>query len=129
MSAPASPETGSFWMIMSMLTFATASAVAVRPAMPGRVGDPLERDARLLGGVRDGSDERLFHGLLFLYDHGTGLVGEARSGSGCARRGLRGVLDGAQLQDAGARGDISSISSKETTGSFAGSRGRSAGRR
>ena len=34
-------ETGSFWMIMSMLTFATASAVAIRPAMPGVSGTPL----------------------------------------------------------------------------------------
>jgi len=31
---------------------------------------------------------------------------------------VAGVLDGAQLQDAGARADISSISSKETTGSL-----------
>ena len=39
-SRPARPRTrGSFWMIMSTLTLASASAVKMRPATPGLVGD------------------------------------------------------------------------------------------
>ncbi len=41
MSAPASLLTASFWMIMSMLTLASASAVNTRPAMPGVSGTPV----------------------------------------------------------------------------------------
>ena len=40
MSAIAPSETGSFWMIMSTFTFASASAVKMRPAMPGWSGTP-----------------------------------------------------------------------------------------
>ena len=40
MSACAPSDTGSFWMIMSTLTFASASAVKMRPAMPGWSGTP-----------------------------------------------------------------------------------------
>ena len=40
MSAPASLETGSFWMIMSTLMFASASSVAIWPATPGVSGTP-----------------------------------------------------------------------------------------
>ena len=38
MSARAPSLRGSFWMIMSTLTFASASAVTTRPAMPGWFG-------------------------------------------------------------------------------------------
>ena len=47
--AAASSETGSFWMIMSTLTFASASAVKMRPATPGLVADAEQRDAGLVG--------------------------------------------------------------------------------
>ena len=40
MSAEAPSETGSFWMIMSTLTLAAASAVKIRPATPGWSGTP-----------------------------------------------------------------------------------------
>ena len=41
MSASRPSETGSFWMIMSMLTSPAASAVAMRPAIPGLWGTSL----------------------------------------------------------------------------------------
>ncbi len=41
MSARCPSVTGSFWMIMSMLTFDSASAVVTRPAIPGVSGTPL----------------------------------------------------------------------------------------
>ena len=40
-SAFAPADRGSFWMIMSMLTLASASAVVTRPAMPGESGRPM----------------------------------------------------------------------------------------
>ena len=40
MSAEAPSDSGSFWMIMSTLTFASASAVKMRPATPGLSGTP-----------------------------------------------------------------------------------------
>ena len=40
MSADAPSDTGSFWMIMSTLTLASASAVKMRPATPGLSGTP-----------------------------------------------------------------------------------------
>ena len=40
MSARWPSDSGSFWMIMSTFTFASASAVSTRPAMPGRSGSP-----------------------------------------------------------------------------------------
>ena len=40
MSAAAPSDTGSFWMIMSTLTLASASAVKMRPATPGWSGTP-----------------------------------------------------------------------------------------
>jgi len=40
MSASAPSVTGSFWTIMSTLTFASASAPKIRPATPGRSGTP-----------------------------------------------------------------------------------------
>ena len=40
MSAGAPSDSGSFWMIMSTLTFASASAVKIPPAMPGWSGTP-----------------------------------------------------------------------------------------
>ena len=69
----------------------------------GRVGHALDRDPGLLGRMRDGGDERLFHGLLFSDHHGTRLIGEARSAVD-PNPVVAGVLDGAQLQDAGAGG-------------------------
>ena len=103
MSARAPSDSGSFWMIMSMLTFASASAVVMRPATPGVSGTPSERHAGLAGRVGDGGDERLFHGLLLGDDNGTGRVVEARSAVD-AHAVVAGVLDAAQLQDARARG-------------------------
>ena len=41
MSARAPSDTGSFWMIMSMLTLASASALVTRPATPGVSGTPV----------------------------------------------------------------------------------------
>jgi hypothetical protein len=41
MSAWAPSDSGSFWMIMSTFTFASASAVSTRPAMPGLSGSPV----------------------------------------------------------------------------------------
>ena len=41
MSARWPSDTGSFWMIMSMFTFAAASAVVTRPATPGVSGTPM----------------------------------------------------------------------------------------
>ena len=41
MSARWPSASGSFWMIMSTLMFASASAVSTRPAMPGSSGSPL----------------------------------------------------------------------------------------
>ena len=40
MSADEPSDTGSFWMIMSTLTFASASALKMRPATPGWSGTP-----------------------------------------------------------------------------------------
>ena len=40
MSAEAPSDSGSFWMIMSTLTLASASAVKMRPATPGLSGTP-----------------------------------------------------------------------------------------
>ena len=40
-SAPPSWETGSFWMIMSTLMLASASAPKMRPATPGSSGTPV----------------------------------------------------------------------------------------
>ena len=41
MSARWPSDCGSFWMIMSTLMFASASAVSTRPAMPGTSGSPV----------------------------------------------------------------------------------------
>ena len=68
---------GSFWMIMSTLTFASASAVSTRPAMPGWSGSPVRVMRASDGGVGHGGDERSFHGLLLVLDHGTGSIIEA----------------------------------------------------
>ena len=90
-------------MIMSTFTFASASAVSTRPAMPGLSGQARERDARLRGRVRHGCDEWSFHRLLLVLDDGTGSVLEARSAVDRDAVVAR-VLHGAQLQHAGARG-------------------------
>ena len=64
MSASAPSDTGSFCTIMSTLTFASASAPKIAPGHAGAVGDAEQGDARLLPGVRDGGDERSFHGFV-----------------------------------------------------------------
>ena len=67
-----------------------------------RVGHADERDASLLGRVRDGGDEGLLHGFLRSDHNGTRRVIEARPAVD-AHAVVARVLHGAQLQDAGAR--------------------------
>ena len=94
---------GSFWMIMSTFTFASASAVSTRPGDAGLVGQAGEGDAGLVGGVGDGCDEGAFHGLLLGQDEGTGSVLEARPAVDPHAVVAR-VLHRAQLEHARARG-------------------------
>ena len=65
----------------------------------GPVGDADQRDPRLVGGVGDGGDERVFHGLVFSEDKGTGAVVEAGAAVD-PDAVVAGVLDRAQLQHA-----------------------------
>ena len=128
MSARASSDTGSFWMIMSTFTLASASAVSTSAGDAGPVGQPLEGDARLRGGVRHGCDERSFHGLLLVLDHGTGSVIEARSAVDRDPVVAR-VLHGAELQHARAgRGHLEHLLEGHHR-QLAGARARCAGRR
>ena len=103
MSAAAPSDSGSFWMIMSTLTLASASAVKMRPGDAGMVGHAEQRDARLVGGVRHGGDQGAFHRLLFSDHEGPGRLGERRAAVDAHAVRAR-VLDGAQLQHAGAGG-------------------------
>ena len=89
-------------MIVSTLQLASASAMKIEAAAPGPVGHADERDPRLVGRVRDGGDERVFHGLVFSEDNGTGAGIEARAAVDPHAVGA-GVLDRAQLQHPGAR--------------------------
>ena len=98
-----SSGTGSFWMIMSTLTFASASAPKIAPGDAGLVADAGEGHARLLGGVGDGCDQGSFHRLVLGDDEGTGAVLE-RAAAVDADAVVARVLDRAQLQHPGARG-------------------------
>ena len=118
MSARAPSETGSFWMIMSMFTLRLGEHGRDAARDARGVRDALEGDARLLGGVRDGGDERLFHGL-FLSDHnGTRSVLEARDGQWMRTPWLRAYSTERSCSTPAPEADISSISSKETTASL-----------
>ena len=94
---------GSFWMIVSTLQLASASAAEDRRRGAGTVGNPEQRDPRLLGRVGDGGDQRVLHRLVLSDDNGTGTLLEARAAVDPDAVGP-GVLDRAQLQHLGARG-------------------------
>ena len=102
-SARWSADTGSFWMIMSTFTLASASALKIAPGDARLVGHARERDARVVGGVGDGCDQGAFHRLLLGHDEGTGPVLEARAAVD-AHAVVARVLDRAQLQHLRARG-------------------------
>ena len=117
LGAVAPSPSGSFWMIMSTLTFASASAVKMRAGAPGSSGTPssvtrassVECVTAVMSGV--------LHGLLLSDDKCTGLVLEAGTAVDADAVVAR-VLDRAQLQHRRARAAISSISSNETTASL-----------
>ena len=102
-SARVPSPTGSFWMIMSTLTFASASALKIAPGDARVVGHAEQRDARLAGRVGDGGDEGLLHGDVLSDDDRPGTVVEARSAMDADAVVAR-VLDRAQLQHPGAGG-------------------------
>ena len=106
-SASSSSPTGSFWMITSTLMPASASAVKISPATPGSSRMPVSVTRASSSVVGHGCYERLLHGLLlglvFADDEGTGAVLEAAAAVD-AHAVVAGVLDRAQLQDAGAGG-------------------------
>ena len=87
----------------------------------GRVGHADERHAGLPGRVGDGGDEGLLHGFLCSDHHGTGRVIEARPAVD-PDAVIAGVLDGAQLQDAGAARPTSRASPRRRPRQLAGVR-------
>src|SRR3954453_6015610 len=103
MSARSPSVSGSPWTIMSMFTFAAASAVVTRPATPGVSGTPMRGGGGPAQRVGDGGDQRLFHGVSLGDDNSTRRLVEARPAVD-AHAVVARVLDAAQLQHAGARG-------------------------
>ena len=102
-SARCTGDTGSFWMIMSTLMSASASAPKIRPATPGWSGTPVSVTRASVGRVGHGCDERSFHRLLSPRRRGYRSLSEARPDVD-PHAVVAGVLDRAQLQHARARG-------------------------
>ena len=94
-------SSGSFWMIVSTLQLASASAMKIEAAAPGRSGTPTSVIRASSRGVGDGGDQRVFHGLVFSEDKGTGAGIEAGPAVDLDAVGP-GVLDRAQLEHLGA---------------------------
>ena len=97
-------ETGSFWTIMSTLTFAAASASKMRAAAPGLVGDADQRDPRLLDVEWVTA---VISGCSIVSPSATTTVPGSSLEGGPAvdpHAVVAGVLDRAQLQHARARG-------------------------
>ena len=102
-SASSSSPTGSFWMITSTLTLASASAVKMRPATPGSSRTPVSvtraSPSEWVTAVTKGCSTVSLLGN----DEGTGAVLEAAAAVDADAVVAR-VLDRAQLQHPGARG-------------------------
>ena len=128
MCASAPSSSGSSWMIMSTLMFASASAVKMRPDDARMVGHAEQREARLVARMRDGGDQGAFHRLLFSDHEGSRRLrerGPAMNADAVVAR----VFHGAQLQHAGARRRHLEHLLEGDDGQLAGVRARSAGRR
>ena len=127
-SASRPSPSGSFWMIVSTLQLASASALKIARGGARAVGHAEQRDPGLLGRVGDGGDQGVFHGLVLSEHNGTGAVLEARAAVDPHAVGAR-VLDRAQLQHLGARGRHLEHLLEADEAAACGRRGRSAGRR
>ena len=103
-SASWSSPTGSFWMITSTLTLASASALKMRPATPGSSRTPTRvtraSSSEWVTAVTKGCS---MVSCSLRDDEGTGTVLEAAAAVD-PDPVVAGVLDRAQLQHAGARG-------------------------
>ncbi len=116
-SAPCSVETGSFWMITSTLTFASASAVKIRPAMPGSFWTP----ARVTRASSSECATAVIRGRSMVSFSETTRVpvplsNDERQWIGMSL--LRAYSTLRSCSTLAPEADISSISSKETTGSL-----------
>jgi hypothetical protein len=99
------PSSETFWTIMSMLMFASASAENSRAATPGCPA-PLDGELGLRGVVGDTGDDRVLHLVLLGPDPGAGRVAERRADVD-AHAVVAAELDRPDLQDAGAlRGQL-----------------------
>ena len=113
-------DSGSFWMIMSTLTFGVGErGEDAARRCPGWSGTPSERHARLVGGVGDGGDQRSFHGLFLADDKGTGVLAEARTGTWMRTPWLRAYSTERSCSTRAPEAAISSISSKRDDGQLA----------
>ena len=89
----------------------------MRPAEPGRVGDAEQRDPGLAGGVGDGGDERMLHRFSFGDHNGTGSSSKLER-QWMRTPWLRAYSTERSCSTPAPEADISSISSKDTTGSL-----------
>ena len=117
MSAPCPSASGSFWMIMSTFTLASARAVMTRPATPGRSGScvsvtrasPVEWVIAVISGrsIVSSSPNTKVPGVSSKLDR-----------QWMRTRWLRAYSTDLSCSTRAPEADISSISSKETAGSF-----------